>query len=259
MFSRRRPRSSPVDPAAPTQGPGVNGGRSRSTPEWPALIRRLERKRRSLNRDHNGNGGATDPITAPIPTPPDDYYLRATWSSFRLEGLDVTEDELREALGPTSSDRPTLRSRQALRLRNHAAILPRTENDLQQGLTLTGDTVLRWYVGISAGLSTTSLDQATQARLDDVVRRVNSPQLRLQPALQEVAATHLRLLADPLVPSFNGILARLLLRYHLGRSRLPGVVWDPLADARPRDAATVLRRLVELLDESFDRVLRARP
>ena len=255
MFPRRRPKPSPVDPAAFTQGPGVNGGRSRSATEWPALLRRVERKRRSLDRDHDG----ADPNANLIPSPPDDYYLRATWASFRLEGLDVTEDELREALGPTSSDRPTLRSRQALRLRNHAAILHRIENDLQQGLTLTGDTVLRWYVGISAGLSTTSLDQATQARLDDVVRRVNSPQLRLQPALQEVAATHLRLLADPLVPSFNGILARLLLRYHLGRSRLPGVVWDPLADARPRDAATVLRRLVELLDESFDRVLRARP
>jgi hypothetical protein len=252
MFPRRRQKSSPVDPAALTQGPGVNGGRSRSPHDWPALLRRVERKRRALQRDANGRG---DPAATP---PPEDYYVRATWASFRLDGHDVTEAELRDALGP-GSDRPALRSRQALRLRNHAAILHRVENDLQQGLTLTSDGVLRWYVAISAGLSTTSPDQATEARLEEVVRRVNSPQLRLQPALQEVAATHLRLLADPLVPSFNGILARLLLRYHLGRCKLPGVVWDPATDARPRDGDAMLRRLVELLDQSYDHLLRARP
>jgi len=257
MFPRRRPKPSPVDPAAFGQGPGVNGGRSRSAPEWPALLRRVERKRRSLDRDHEGADPA--PATANlIPSPPDEYYLRATWASFRLEGLDVSADELQDALAP-GADRPTLRTRQSLRLRNHAAILHRIENDLQQGLPLTSDGVLRWYVGISAGLSTTSLDQPTEARVEDVVRRVNSPQLRLQPALQEVAVTHLRLLADPLVPSFNGILARLLLRYHLGRCKLPAVIWDPAVDARPRDAQSMLRRLVELLDESYDRVLRPRP
>lgn len=255
MFPRRRPKPSPVDPPAFTQGPGVNGGRPRSATEWPALLRRVERKRRALERDQDG----ADPADAnPIPSPPDEYYLHATWSSFRLEGLDVSADELQDALAP-GADRPTLRTRQSLRLRNHAAILHRIENDLHQGLPLTSDGVLRWYVGISAGLSTTSLDQQTEARLDEVVRRVNSPQLRLQPALQEAAATHLRLLADPLVPSFNGILARLLLRYHLGRCKLPAIVWDPAVDARPRDAQTMLRRLVELLDESYDRVLRARP
>ena len=243
MSSRRRPKPSPVDPASLAQGPGVNGGRSRSTPDWPALLRRLERKHRSGN------------LTL---TPPDDYYLRATWASFRLEGLDVSLEELQDALAP-GADRPALRARQALRLRNHAAILHRIENDLQQGLPLTSDGVLRWYVAISAGLSTTSLDQPTEARLEEVVRRVNSPQLRLQPALQEATATHLRLLADPLVPSFNGILARLLLRYHLGRCKLPAVVWDPAVDARQRDAQSMLRRLVELLDESYDRVPRARP
>jgi hypothetical protein len=250
MFPRRRPKSPPVDPAAPLSGPGVNGGRPRPPHDWPALLRRLERKRRTLE----GDGDAR--ANAPLPLP-DNYYARATRASFRLDGLDVSDDELNDALGP-GSDRPALRSRQSLRLRNHTAILMRIESDLAQGLTLASDDVLRWYVGISAGLSTTRLDQATESRLEEVVRRVNSPQLRLQPALQEVAATHLRLLADPLVPSFNGILARLLIRYHLGRCKLPAIVWDPTLDARPRDTAAMLRRLVELLDESYDHALRTR-
>lgn len=251
MFPRRRHKTPPVDPGAPHLGPGTNGGRSRSVLDWPALVRRLERKRRTLDGDGATNGDSPTPL-------PENYYARATWASFRLEGLEVSEEELSDALGP-GSDRPALRSRQSLRLRNHAAILHRIEGDLAQGLTLTADGVLRWYVGISAGLSTTRLDQATEARLEEVVRRVNSPQLRLQPALQEVAATHVRLLADPLVPSFNGILARLLLRYHLGRSKLPAIVWHPTLDAGPRDTASMLRRLVEMLDESYEHALRHRP
>jgi hypothetical protein len=251
MFPRRRQKSPSVDPAAPRSGSGINGGRSRPTPDWPALFRRLERKRRTLERDGNPAGDAPAPL-------PDNYYARATRASFRLDGLDVSDDELSDALGP-GSDRPVLRSRQALRLRNHAAILHRIESDLAQGLALTADGVLRWYVAISAGLSTTRLDQATESRLEEVVRRVNSPQLRLQPALQEIAAAHLRLLADPLVPSFNGILARLLLRYHLGRCKLPAIVWDTTLDARPPDTAALLRRLVEMLDESYEHALRSRP
>jgi hypothetical protein len=115
--------------------------------------------------------------------------------------------------------------------------------------------VIRWYVGVSAGLSTTGLDQPTAARVDDVVRRINSPQMRLQAALPEVASTHVRLLADPLVPSFNGILARLLLRYHLGRCNLPPVVFDPELDGRPASPEALARRLVELLDRSYDGLL----
>jgi hypothetical protein len=169
--------------------------------------------------------------------------------------LEVGEDDVREALG---TDRPMLRSRQSQRLRNHAAILHRLENDLGQTLPLTTDGVIRWYVGVSAGLSTTALDQATATRLEEVVRRINSPQLRLQPALQEVAATHAKLLADPLVPSFNGILARLLLRYHLGRCKLPAVIFDPVVDARLTAGDGMLRRLAELLETSYDRWSRER-
>jgi hypothetical protein len=77
----------------------------------------------------------------------------------------------------------------------------------------------------------------------------------MQAALQEIAGTHAKLLDDPLVPSFNGILARLLLRYHLGRCKLPAVVFDPAVDARARPVDAMIRRLVELLERSYDELL----
>jgi hypothetical protein len=252
MPQRRRPQSPPVGPAIPSKGPGAGGGRSRSRADGGGSLRRIERMRRALGRE-NGDGSGNG--TAPLPMAPAEYYVRATWVSFVLEGLEVSEEEVREALDP-GSDRAGLRARQNLRLRNHAAILHRIENDLAQGLPLTGDGVLRWYVAMSAGLSTTGLDQATAARLDEVVRRVNAPQLRVGAALREVAETHVRLLGDALVPSFNGILARLLLRYHLGRCGLPAVVFDPQFDGRRVGADGMLRRLMELLEVTYDRLPR---
>jgi hypothetical protein len=247
MPLRRRPSTPPVDPAASFGRGGVNGGRSISGADWTSLLRRIERKRRALAR-----AGADTP-----PGLPANYYVRATYASFILDGLDVTPDETRDAIepAPNPTDRPLLRSRQALRMRNHAAILHHVENDLREGLPLTTDGVVRWYVAISAGLSTTGLDHATTRRLEEVVRRVNSPQMRLQAALHEVATAHVRLLADPLVPSFNGILARLLLRYHLGRCKLPAVLFDPALDARTANTDATVRRLVELLEQSYDELL----
>jgi hypothetical protein len=65
-----------------------------------------------------------------------------------------------------------------------------------------------------------------------------------------------KLLADPLVPAFNGILARLLLRYHLGRCKLPAVVFDAEADRRVSGGGEgMVRRLVELLERSYDQLL----
>ncbi len=189
------------------------------------------------------------------PLPGEDYYARSTWASFRLDGIDVTHEEVTDALAP-APERPALRSRQAMRLRNHAAILHHIEIDLRQAEALDTDTVIRWYTGISAGLSTTGLDGPTSVRLDEAVRRINSPQLRMQAALQEIAQTYLRLMADPLVPSFNGILARLLLRYHLGRCRLPPVIFDPALDGRIGPAEGMARRLVELLEGSFEGMLK---
>lgn len=252
-FRRRTHPTPPGTPAATPNGSrGGDGGPSFSGLDWTALVRSVERKRRLHGRDGDGHDGGNGV--------PADYYARATWASFRLEGHDVTLGETREALAPAATpDRPALRSRQAQRLRTHAAILHHLENDIRQGVPLTTDDVLRWYVGISAGLSTTGLDAAGAARVEDVVRRINSPQMRLQGALYEIASTHVRLLADPLVPSFNGILARLLLRYHLGRCKLPAVVFDPDVDARPAGAEGVVRRLVQLLNLRYDELLSKRP
>jgi hypothetical protein len=88
---------------------------------------------------------------------------------------------------------------------------------------------------------------------------MNSPQLRLGPALREIATMHVLLLADPFVPGFNGILARLLLRYHLGRCGLPPVLFDPAADAAHlASEATLLPRLLDLITESYEATEAAR-
>ncbi|MEZ0267079.1 MAG: hypothetical protein ACAI43_20295, partial [Phycisphaerae bacterium] len=178
---------------------------------------------------------------------------RATWASFRLDGIDVDLDQVADAVAAADSARPTLlRSRQAQRLRNHAAILRHIETDLRRAQALTPDGVLRWYTAVSAGLSTTDIDGVAVARLTEVVRRINSPQLRVKPALIEAGQVYVRLLADPLVPSFNGILARLLLRYHLGRCGLPPVVFDPIVDARFGNAEAAGRRVGELVEAALD-------
>jgi hypothetical protein len=56
-------------------------------------------------------------------------------------------------------------------------------------MALTTNGVIRWYTGISAGLSTTGLNQTTEARLAEVVRRINSPQMRMQPARARAITT----------------------------------------------------------------------
>jgi hypothetical protein len=246
-FRRRRHSSPPPAGFTPPSSGGADRGRSHSPVDWNAFLRRVERKRRLLKR-----------LDGAAPALPPDYFARATYASFRLDGLDVDESDVREALGQGDGERPILRSRQSQRLRNHSAILHHLESDLRDGLPLTTDGVVRWYTGISAGLSTTSLDQATEVRIDDVVRRINSPQLRMQAALQEIAAAHVKLLADPIVPSFNGILARLLLRYHLGRCGLPAVIFDATIDARPWNVDGMVRRLVEMLEASYDELLDAK-
>jgi hypothetical protein len=212
----------------------------------------LERKRRSLDRSPPGTNGG--PSAPPLP---DDYYARATWASFRLDGLDVTPDEVGDALSQTSAGH-ALRSRQSQRLRNHAAILHHIESDLRQSTPLSTGVVIRWYTTVSAGLSTTSLNHSATDRLEEQVRRINSPQLRLAASIPEIAMLHVALLADPLVPSFNGILARLLLRYHLGRCNLPAVVFDPDRDSAQRSADAMARRLIELLDATCKEILARR-
>jgi hypothetical protein len=209
------------------------------------LLRALERKRRAAARN-----AAPTSREGPFP----DYYPSFTLMSFRLDGLDVSEVEVRAALAHGAAAR-ACRTCQSSRIRNHAAILRQIERSLRRGRPLAADDVIRWYTLVACGLSGGRMDEQTPWRLERIVSALNSPQLRLAPALADIAATHVRLLGDPFVPGFNGILARLLLRYHLGRCGLPPVLFDAGEDApHPADATTFLPRLIQLLDESYDRV-----
>lgn len=208
--------------------------------DWPRWLRGIERKRRVLAGK----------------SPSNDLLIReATLSSFRLEGIDASDADIEAAVTRTRNRR-LFRSRQRTRIRNHLAILLSIERLLRKREALKASHVLRWYTVIGSGLSTASLALPGMIRIESVVRRINSPQMRLQPAILEIAKLHCDLLADAMFPSFNGILARLLLRVHLGHCGLPPVVFDPAIDGqRFGDANLLLPRLLELIDRSLDRLL----
>jgi hypothetical protein len=213
--------------------------------DWPKWIRNIERKRRLAAHRMNGD---RHPYWST-------YYVIATDASFRLDGLQLPPDELAAALARGWA-RKTMRSRQQQRVRNHVAILCRVERLLGTGCALKPDDVLRWYTSIACGLSTTRLDECTSARLGGIVRQINSPHLRLCPALQAIARLHHQLLCDPVVPSFNGILTRLLLRYHLGRCGLPPLVFEPLRDAAIiRHERQLLSRMLDLIEQTYEKLL----
>jgi hypothetical protein len=213
--------------------------------DWQRWLRLIQRKRRLLTR------GPT-PRRKPLPK---EYFANATVVSFRLEGIEIDGPDVVSALAPGQAGK-TFRSRSSQRIRSHMAILHRIESALQRGTSLNTSAVVRWYTSISGGLSLVSLDESTMARLDNVVHRINSPQFRLQPAIKEITHLHAQLLADPLVPSFNGILSRLLLRYHLGRCGLPPVMFDAKTDAKVLgDEPRLLNRVLEMLNGSYDMML----
>ncbi len=214
--------------------------------DWPQWLRQTERRRRLANRAHPASAAAF--WTG--------YYLAATEASFRLDGLDLPPGDLAAALARGGAAQ-VFRSRQQQRVRNHVAILRHVEALLRRGGTLKAGDVVRWYTSIACGLSTTQLDEPTLSRLDGVVRTINSPHMRLRPALLGIARLHGQLLADPLVPSFNGILSRLLLRYHLGRCRLPPVLFLAEIDGGNRllDEQRLLERLLELIHETYGAML----
>src|SRR4051794_31736108 len=89
-MARSRDNLPPVDrgsrpqPGGPSDGGQFVGG----AVNWQAFLRRVERKRRLLR----GAGGAARVV-------PFEYYARATFVSFRLDGHAVTEDDARAALG----------------------------------------------------------------------------------------------------------------------------------------------------------------
>lgn len=209
--------------------------------DWGRYLRSIERKRQLAR-------------TIPRRLPARLNRL-LTFSSFRLEGMDVTESDLTDACTPKPSTRPSFASRQRQRLRNHMAIQLSIVRYLAYRQVFRVSQVIRWYTSVSAGLSTCGLDLPGMQRIESIVRRINSPQMRLQPALTEIAQLHAELICDPVFPGFNGILARLLLQSHLGKCGLPMIAFDPLTDApRIQDPGLLLPRLLELIDMSFDRL-----
>ena len=226
--------------------PNAAGGTGQGNPDLNRLVRLLERKKRAFDRSTAPKrAGERD---APVPG----YFERATYVSFRLDGLQTNEQEVASALARGAAAR-ACRSRSSQRVRNHVAALRQVEAMLTRGHPLQPGHVVRWYASVASGLSYGHIDRQTAARIDHVCRTMNSPQLRLGPAVREIAALHVRLLADPFVPGFNGILARLLLGYHLGRCGLPPVLFDPDADAANlAGEAALLPRLFELLLQSYE-------
>ncbi|HVT89349.1 MAG TPA: hypothetical protein VHD56_10885 [Tepidisphaeraceae bacterium] len=214
-----------------------------SSLDWPAWVNLIERQRRLAQRN-----GARAPL-------PDDYFIRATCASFGLDGIISSEQEVIDALTRSPSQRK-LRSRSAQRIRNHIAILQSVEKALRLGYPLKSANVIRWYTSIGGGLSNTELSAERIDRLSQIIERMNSPQLRLQPALQEILQTYNDLLSDPLFPSFNGILSRLLLRYHLGRCGLPFVVFQANEPEIPTRAdESPMMKLLTAIDQSYQRLL----
>lgn len=209
-------------------------------PEARARNERIPPGRREaarLPRNSQLAGG----VTSGAPATP--YIERATCSSFRMDGLPLTPDEFRAAMAQGAAAR-ACRTRSARRARNHVAILRRIELLLRRGQPLRDVDVIRWYTSIAGGLSAGGIGTATLGRIERIVSAVNSPRLRFRPAVQEIAALHVNLLADPFAPGFNGILARLLLRYHLGRCGLPPVVFDPATDPTKLTAVSTLEPLL---------------
>jgi hypothetical protein len=186
--------------------------------------------------------------------PGEAFFVAATYSSFRMDGISITQGEVAEAISRRNTHR-AFRSRLGQRLRNHAAILLRIERLIGRGALLKADTLLSWYTAVSCGLSTTMPAGEKMKRIETVVRQVNSPHLRLLPALTEMSELHQSLLADELVPSFNGILARLVLHFHLGRCGLLPVIFDPAHDSSAlfQQSSVGLRRLMQLIDDAYAR------
>jgi hypothetical protein len=214
--------------------------------DWSVWLRLIERQRRMLAR--MWPAGWKLSIA---------FLVRMTVVSFRLDGVEVTEIQATEALHALPARRP-VRTRLSQRIRSHLAILRQIQRLLSTGQSLTVSAVMRWYASISCGLCTSSLTAATMDRLSAVVSHISSPRLRHQPAVQEVAGLHAQLMADPLVPSFNGIMTRLLLCYHLGRCGFPPVLFDPVADrAILAQEAQLLPRLMELIDASYAMMLKS--
>jgi hypothetical protein len=242
----RSRRHAPHVSASPTRLPpsrAVLRGLTAAELNWDKWSRHVESRRRRRRLDEWRPFAV---LAAPR------YLAEATFVSFHLDGLDVAEDEVHAALA-TARPRHAMRSRTYQRLRNHAALLHHVDQAVRHAEPIEPQHVLRWYASISSGLCATDLSAGPLHQLTELLKSINSPELRPSAAVQAAARWHAAALADPLVPSFNGILARLLLRYHLGRCNLPPVLFHPETPAAAlTDPKLLLPLLMEQLDHSFN-------
>jgi hypothetical protein len=223
----------------------VGRGMTASEIDWDKWSRHIESRRRRMIKIH-----ASESIFGTRT-----YLAEATYVSFKLESLDVSEIAVTTALA-TGLTRRLFRSRQAQRVRNHVASLRAIDSLIDASAPLTPAIFMRWYTSISCGLCPADLAEAAYARLSENIHRVNFPELRLAGAVQEIARLHRGLLMDPIVPSFNGILSRLILRYHLGRCGLPPIFFHPDTPVTALTSERMLLPLImELIDNSYEVML----
>jgi hypothetical protein len=170
-MEHRRHAFKPLGHFAARRGNGNGNGGGVGRIDWANWLRLIERKRRLLARFATSRN-----------IMPREYFAAATFVSFRLDGIDVTEPDVAAALARGTPNK-AFRTRRTHRLRNHVSILRKIESAVRLGESLKGQAVIRWYTSISCGLCNANLDDGTMTRLDSIVRRINSPQLRLQPAI----------------------------------------------------------------------------
>src|SRR3954464_438423 len=131
-------------------------GRRPSSLDWPAWLRLIERKRRLFQRSNS-----VSPVAIP-----EQCFALATYSSFKIEDIAITEEDVVEGLRRRAAAQRRFRSRNVQRIRNHVAILRTIESALRLGQPLKTSAAVRWYTSISSGLSTTELGVERMGRLD---------------------------------------------------------------------------------------------
>lgn len=221
----------------PRRSDESRGGRFHDKEQFAGAIRDIERHRAEIV---GGPWAATNLESAG----------RIAMASLQLEGMNIAEADVVEAL-LKNGVRGDLRSRQAQLIRNHVAIQLRIELSLRRGEPLKPAMVLGWYISLCTGLPLGGLPLHRMRRLEEVCRRVNSPPMQLESAVNDIARLYCNLISDPLVPSFNGVMVRLVMRYHLGRCSLPQVLLrEELAGARDGDEQRAYGAMVMLLEDS---------
>lgn len=176
---------------------------------------------------------------------PRPFLVDATSASFRIDGIPVTVEQVTRALGHQQAVR-AFRSPLSNRLRAHAAILRCIERIVAADKPLRATHLYRWYAGLSAGLSAGAGIGDDAGRASEVVARANLPTSRLSTALADVLQLYDDIMSRPIVPSYNGIIARLVLNLHLGRCGLLPVIVEPGEESFARgqlDERTLLHLL----------------